>query len=142
MSQINKLVDIAGRNSDEALAAWQRLRDQCADALRKLSLLREYRESYRDRMRSHLVEGMPAMASMAYLDFIGQIDEVMARQQSDLHAIEQACARQWEVLVEARRDKRTYEILSDRDAARRAEAALRRGLAEMDDLIQRATMLS
>jgi flagellar export protein FliJ len=141
MPQIHKLIDIAGRRSDEALAAWQQLREQCADAIRKLSLLQEHRARYLERMRASLEAGMPATATVAYLDFIGQIDEVVVRQQDNLHTIEQACARQWEVLVEARREKRTFEILGERDAARQAEAAVRRGQAEIDDLIHRAAML-
>lgn len=142
MPQIDKLINIAGRRSEEALAAWQQLRDQCADAMRKLSLLQDHREKYRDRMRADLEAGMLATAAVAYFDFIAQIDEVLVRQQNSLHVIEQACARQWEMLVEARRDKRTYEILGERDAARREAAALRRHHAEIDDLIQRAAMLS
>jgi flagellar export protein FliJ len=141
MPQIDKLINIAGHRSEEALAAWQMLRDQCTDATRKLSLLQDHREKYRDRMRADLQAGMPATAALAYLDFNAQIDEVVVRQQNSLHTIEQACTRQWEVLVEARRDKRTYEILSERDVARRVATALRHRHAEIDDLIQRAGML-
>jgi len=88
-----------------------------------------------------LEAGMPATATMAYLEFIGQIDEVVLRQEVDLGSIEQACERQWQALVEARREKRTYEMLSERVAAREAEAALRRRHAEIDELIQRAAAL-
>lgn len=138
MSQVEKLIGLAGRRSDEALLAWQQLRAQCAEAMRKLSLLKQYRERYRDLMHTGLEAGMPATATMAYLDFIGQIDEVVLRQESDLGTIERACAQKWQTLLEARREKRTYEVLSERVAAREAEAALRRRHAEIDELIQRA----
>jgi flagellar export protein FliJ len=141
MSQVDKLINIAGRRSEEALLAWQKLRAQCGEAIRKLSLLKEYRERYRNLMRDGLQTGMPATATMAYLEFIGQIDEVVLRQESDLGTIEQACERQWQALVEARREKRTYEVLNERIAAREAEAALRRRHAEIDELIQRAAAL-
>ena len=141
MSQVDKLIDIAGRRSDEALLAWQQLKAQCSEAIRKLSLLKEYRERYSSLMRDGLEAGMPATATMAYLEFIGQIDEVVLRQESDLGSIEQACERQWQALVEARREKRTYEMVSERVAAREAEAALRRRHAEIDELIQRAVTL-
>jgi flagellar export protein FliJ len=142
MPPIYRLINIAGRRTDEALAAWRQLRDQCADAMRKLSLLQHHREKYRDRMRSDLQAGMPATAALAYLNFLAQIDEVLLHQQNNLHRIEQTCARQWEALVEARREKRTYEILSERDAARRTVDTLRRSHAEIDDLIQRASGLT
>lgn len=141
MSQVDRLIDIAGRRSEEALFAWQQLRDQCSEAIRKLTLLKEYRERYRALMRDGLQVGMPATATMAYLEFIGQIDEVVLRQESDLGSIEKACERQWQALVEARREKRTYEALNERVAAREAEVALRRRHAEIDELIQRAVAL-
>jgi flagellar protein FliJ len=141
MSQVDRLIDIAGRRSEEALLAWQQLRAQCAEAIRKLTLLKEYRERYHDRMRDGLEAGMPATATMAYLEFISQIDEVVLRQENDLGSIEQACERQWQALVEARREQRTYETLNERLAAREAEAALRRRNAEIDELIQRAATL-
>lgn len=142
MTQVDKLIDIAGQRSDEALRAWQQLRAQCAEAMRKLSLLKQYRERYRNLMHAGLEAGMPAAATVAYLEFIGQIDEVVLRQESDLGSIEQACARQWEMLTEARREKRTYELLGERVAARQAEAALRLRHAEIDDLIRRVATMS
>lgn len=141
MPRMDKLIDLAASRSDEALRAWQLLRDQCAEAMRKLELLKEYRERYRGRMSAGLEAGMPVAAMRAYMDFIGQIDEVVLRQESGLGTIEQACAQQWEALIEARREQRTFEILGERLAAKDAEAALRRRNAEIDDLIQRASML-
>ena len=79
MSQVDKLIDIAGRRSDEAMLAWQHLKAQCTEAIRKLSLLKEYRERYHALMRDGLESGMPATATMAYLEFIGQIDELIQR---------------------------------------------------------------
>jgi flagellar export protein FliJ len=141
MAGLDRLIDIAGRRSDEAVAAWQRLRAQCDEALRKLSLLKEFRNRYGRLMRAGLTQGMPATATMTYLDFIGQIDEVVLRQESDLGALEAGCARRWQELIEARRERRMYEILGERAAARAMAAALRRGQAEIDDLLQRAARI-
>jgi flagellar export protein FliJ len=135
---MDKLIGIAGRRSEEALLAWRRLRAQCDEAMRKLSLLKQYCERYRGLMRAALTEGMPAPATLAYLDFIRQIEEVVLRQESDIGSLEAACARHWQTLVEARREKRMYEILGERAAAREVQAALRRREAEMDELLQRA----
>jgi flagellar export protein FliJ len=137
MPGLNKLIDLTGRRSDGALAMWQRLKAQCDEALKKLSLLKQHREHYRELLRSGLGEGMPAPSTMAYLGFIGQIDEVVLRQESEVGRLEEACARQWEALVEIRREKRMYEIVSDRTASRELAAALRRAQAEIDDLLQR-----
>jgi flagellar export protein FliJ len=141
VSRIGKLMGMAGRRSDDALMAWQQLKVQCDEAMRKLSLLKQYRERYRDRMRTNLAEGMPATATLDYLAFIGQIDEVVLRQEGDLGNLQEACARQWQQLVEARREKRRYEILSEWAAAREAEALLRRQQAEIDELLQRAALM-
>ena len=138
---MDKLIGIAGRRSDEALLAWQQLRAQCDEALRKLSLLKQYRERYRDLMHGALQDGMPAAAMLAYLDFIKQIEEVVLRQESDIGSLEAACAERWQDLVTARREKRMYEILGERATAEEMQAVLRRKQAEVDELLQRATKL-
>lgn len=138
---MDKLIGIAGRRSDEALLAWRQLRAQCDEAMRKLSLLKEYRERYRTLMRGALREGMPAAAMLAYLDFIRQIEEVVLRQESDIGSLESACAERWQQLVAARREKRMYEILGERAAAQKMQAALRRTEAELDEVLQRALKL-
>ncbi|HEY1795498.1 MAG TPA: flagellar export protein FliJ [Stellaceae bacterium] len=137
MAGLNKLIALASHKSDSALATWQRLKKQCDEALMKLSLLKQHRERYREMLRSGLGEGMPAMATMAYLGFIGQIDEVVLRQESEVGRLDQACARQWQELIETRREKRMYEIVHERAASRELAAALRRSQAEIDDLLQR-----
>jgi flagellar protein FliJ len=141
MSGFQSLITVAGRRTEEALVAWRRLRSQCDDARQKLTLLKQHGERYRALMRSSLQEGIPAMATMAYIGFIGQIEEVVGRQEGEVGRLEEACTRQWQELVEARRDKRVYEILRDRDATRKMEAALRRSQAEIDELLQRVAKL-
>jgi flagellar export protein FliJ len=137
VSGLDHLINIAGRRSEGALASWQRLRQQCQEALHKLSLLKQYRQRYNDLLNAGLEEGMPAVSTMAYLGFIGQIDAVVLRQESEVGRIEQACEQQWQELVESRRQKRMYEIVSERIASRELEAAFRRSQAEIDDLLQR-----
>lgn len=141
MSGFQSLITVAGRRTEEALVAWRRLKMQCDEARQKLLLLKQHGERYRDLMRSGLKEGIPATATMAYVGFIGQIEEVVGRQESEVGRLEEACTRQWQELVEARRNKRIYEILHDRDATRKVEAALRRSQAEIDELLQRVAKL-
>lgn len=134
---LHKLISVTGKKSDTALATWQRLKAQCDDALKKLSLLKEHCERYRTMLNANLGEGMPAQSTMAYLGFIGQIEEVVLRQENEVGRLEAACARQWHELIEIRREKRVYEIVSERAAERELAAALRRSQAEIDDLLQR-----
>jgi flagellar export protein FliJ len=139
MAGFHKLISVTGRKSDGALATWQRLKAQCDEALMKLSLLKQHRERYRDLLNAGLGEGMPAMSTMAYLGFIGQIEEVVLRQESEVGRLEAACTRQWEELTEIRREKRTYEIAQERADERELATALRRSQAEIDDLLQRVS---
>jgi flagellar biosynthesis chaperone FliJ len=74
---------------------------------------------------------------MAYLSFIGQIEEVVHRQESEVGRLEAACTRQWQELVEIRREKRVYEIVQERATERELATMLRRSQAELDDLLQR-----
>ena len=142
MSILDKLIDGAGRRSDEALVAWRKLKQQCDEALHKLSLLKQHRERYHSMLRAGLAQGMPAMSTAAYVSFIGQIDEVVLRQEGEVGRIEEACVRQWQELVESRREKRIYEIVSERAASRELAAAFRRSQAEIDDLLQRVGKMS
>ena len=142
MASLQKLISFTGKKGDAAVATWQRLKAQCDEALMKLSLLKQYVERYRDMLNAGLGEGMPAMSTMAYLGFIGQIEEVVLRQESEVGRLEAACARQWEELVEIRREKRTYEIVHEKAAERELATALRRSQAEIDDLLQRVNKAS
>jgi flagellar export protein FliJ len=137
MAGLHKLISVTGRKSDAAAATWQRLKAQCDEALMKLSLLKQHVERYRAMLNADLGEGMPAMSTMAYLGFIGQIEEVVLRQESEVVRLEAACTRQWEELTEIRREKRTYEIAQERADERELATALRRSQAEIDDLLQR-----
>lgn len=142
MANLHRLISITGKKSDAAVATWQRLKSQCDDALLKLSLLKQHVERYRQMLNNGLGEGMPAMSTMAYLGFIGQIEEVVSRQENEVGRLEAACTRQWEELVEIRREKRTYEIIHERAAERELATALRRSQAEIDDLLQRVSKAS
>lgn len=137
MAALHSLIRVTGRRSDAAAAAWQRLKSQCDDALTKLSLLKRHVDRYREMLNTGLGEGMPALSTMAYLGFIGQIEEVVLRQENEVGRLEAACLRQWEELTEIRREKRTYEIVSEKAAERETATALRRSQAEIDDLLQR-----
>src|ERR1700684_4536570 len=114
MAGLHTLISVTGQKGDGALVNWQRLKQQCDDGVMKLSLLKQHRERYRDLLNSGLGEGMPAMSTMAYLGFIGQIEEVVLRQESEVGRLEAVCARQWEQLVELRREKRTYEVFTEK----------------------------
>lgn len=137
MAALQRLISVTGRKSDNALATWQGLKAQCDDALMKLALLKEHCERYRDLLKTNLGEGMPAMSTMTYLGFIDQIEEVVLRQQAEVGRLEAACTRQWQELVEVRREKRVYEIVHERAVGRELATLLRRSQAEIDDLLQR-----
>jgi flagellar export protein FliJ len=137
MAALHRLISVTEKKSDAAVVTWQRLKAQCDDALLKLSLLKQHVERYRVMLNAGLGEGMPAMSTMAYLGFIGQIEEVVLRQESEVGRLEAACTRQWEEVIEIRREKRTYEIVSEKAAERELATALRRSQAEIDDLLQR-----
>jgi flagellar export protein FliJ len=138
MSELAALIKFAERRAEGALIAWQRLKTQYDDAKQKLAQLHRHGEGYRDLMRSALQQGVSATSAMAHIGFIGQIEAVALRQEHELGDLEAACARQWRELLEARREKRMYEILRERAATREAEAAFCRRQADIDELLQRA----
>ncbi|MBV8590315.1 MAG: flagellar export protein FliJ [Acetobacteraceae bacterium] len=140
MSGLATLRKLTERRAAGALASWQSLRTQCDEAKQKLSLLKKHAQGYRDVMHAGLEQGMSAASMMAHIAFIGQIEAVVVRQEAELGSLEEACGRQWQELLDARREQRMCEILSERTAVRDAEAASRREQAEVDELLQRAAM--
>jgi len=136
MSGMETLVSVAQGRSDGALASWRNLTAKRDQAGQKLMLLKQHAERYRDLMHTGLQQGMPAASTVAHLGFIGQIEEVVVRLEKEVESLKQACARQWLELIDARREKRMYEILGERLAAREAVAVARRGQIEIDELLQ------
>jgi flagellar export protein FliJ len=138
MSGLAILIKLAERRAEEAVTGWARLTAQRDDAKHKLVLLEKHGEGYRDLMRTGLHDGVSAASLAAQIGFIGQIESIVVRQQSELGQLEEACARQWQELLSARRAKRMYEILSERSATREAANASRRQHAEIAEKLQRA----
>lgn len=138
MKGLASLIKLAERRTEQAVLAWQRLHAQCDDAKQKMLLLQKHGDGYRDLMRTDLQQGMQAASSTAHIDFIHQIEAVSVRQGTELGQLEQACARQWQELVSARRDQRMYEILQERAATRDAATASQRQQAESDEAVMRA----
>jgi flagellar export protein FliJ len=141
MSNYQSLADFVGGRADRQQAQWRHLMNQCDGAKRKLVQLRHHAERYRLQMRGHLSDGMEATATMGFVRFIGQIEAVIAKQEHEVARLEQACLEQWHRLVEARREKRMYEILRDRAEAEKLSIALRRSQAEIDELMGRIVKL-
>jgi flagellar export protein FliJ len=141
MSNYDSLALVGASRADEQFMLWRRLMSQCQEAKQKLVTLGQFAERYRVQMKQHLEAGMPASASMTFLGFIGQIEAVTRKQVVEVGRLETACAEQWQHLVDARRDKRMYEILRDRASAAELAADLRRSQAELDELLGRIVKL-
>jgi flagellar export protein FliJ len=141
MAAYDSLVTFVSNQANRRLVVWRQLMNQCEAARAKLTQLKQYAERYRVQMRADLQQGMAANATMVFLSFIGQIESVIAKQELDVTRLEQACLQQWRHLVEARREKRMFEILRDRAAAEKLAAALQKSQAEIDELFGRIVKL-
>jgi flagellar export protein FliJ len=142
MSGLALLIKVAERRAGEAVAAWRRLEAQCVDTRHKLALLEQHRDAYCRLTHCGLFDGMPAGAIAARVGFIDQIEAVLARQTQELERLEAACARHWQAVIETRRDRRGYEILAERHAARAAAAAALETRRETDEALSRAAQAS
>jgi len=137
MTSYQSLADFVGDRADRQQVRWRQVMSQCDESKRKLIQLRQYADRYRAQMTGQLHDGMDAAATMGFLRFIGQIEGVIAKQEGEVARFEAAATLQWQQLVEARREKRMYEILRDKAEAEKLAAALRRSQAEMDELMGR-----
>jgi flagellar export protein FliJ len=138
MAGLATLIRLAERRAQQAVVEWQRLAARCRDARDKLERLQQHRQAYRELMHKRLKDGMPAAASVGHIGFIAQIEAVAARQQSELAELEGACAQHHQAVVNARREQRIYELLSEQRKARAANAETRRQHLETGELLQRA----
>lgn len=138
MSGLATLIKLAERRAQEAVLDWQRLTARRDDAGGKLLRLQQHRQVYRDLMQTGLRHGMPAATIVAHLGFIAQIEAVAERQQSEFGELEAACATQYDLVVNARREQRIYEVLSEQTKAGAATAASRQQQIEAGDMLQRA----
>ena len=129
---------LAERQVEEAQRRWAVLAKQCAAARQKLSLLRQYGDSYRTQLEDGGRRGVIASQAASVAAFIRRVADVVAREEVQVRQLEGACEREWAGLVDARRNKRMIEILMERQMLREAEDALRRSQSEIDDLIARA----
>jgi flagellar export protein FliJ len=141
MSAYQNLANFVGDVAERQQVQWRQLMTQCDGAKKKLAQLKQFAERYRIQMRDRLHDGSEATAIMIFLGFISQIEAVIAKQEREVAQLEQSCVEQWQRLVEARREKRMYEILRDRVAAEKLTAALRRSQAEIDELMGRIVKL-
>jgi len=141
VSSYENLAIFVGGRADKQFVVWRQLIKQCDDGKQKLAQLRQYAEHYRLQMGNQMRDGMAATTTMVFLRFIGQIETVITTQEREVTRLEHACLQQWHHLVEARREKRMYEILRDRAAAEKLSAALRRSQAEIDELLGRIVKL-
>jgi flagellar export protein FliJ len=137
MSNYRSLADFAGDRADQQQVQWRMLMGQCDAAKRKLGQLGHYAERYRAQMGAHLADGLDATAAMGFLRFIEQVETVVAKQQREVARLDLACREQWHRLVEARRERRMYEVLRDRAVAEQVQLALRRSQIELDELMGR-----
>lgn len=140
-SGLRSLINLAGHRSDEAVAIWQTLQQQCEQALTKLTVLERHRDHYNELLRGGMQQGMTAAATRGYLGFIRQIDDVITQQRAEVTRIEEAGLRQWERVIDARREQRTYEVLDARVVAQELATALRSSQREIENLLQRAASL-
>jgi flagellar export protein FliJ len=138
VSGFASLLKLAERRAEAALLLWQRLNAQYADAKDKLSALERHGVTYRDRLDAGLQQGAAAGSVTGHLGFIGQIEAVAAQQQGELGQIEAARAQHWQELLSLRREKRMYEILGERVAARAAVQARHRQQTALDEWARRA----
>jgi flagellar protein FliJ len=141
MSGYHSLANFVGNEANRQFAAWRRLIDQCDNAQHKLVQLRQYAERYRQQLQLNLAAGLAANSTMVFLRFIGQIEGVIAQQEREVARLELACRQQWQNLVDARREKRMYEILQDRAVAENLATELRRSERQIDELLGKVVKL-
>lgn len=128
----------ADREVEAAQRRWAALSKECAGGRQKLVLLQQYGEGYRAQLEAGACQGLAAGQAVAITAFMRRIAEIIIIEEGRVRQLEETAEREWTRLVEARRQRKMIDLLTERDAQKKLEVELRRSEREIDDLLGRA----
>jgi len=117
---LQTLIDLARSDVDEAARELARLNNQRDSAERQLTMLRDYRQDYLEKLQSAMQTGLAAADCHNYQRFIATLDDAIAQQADVLRHVEQQAQAGRERWQQTQRKLNSFETLQTRAQARTA----------------------
>lgn len=122
--QLTMLTDLAQERSDAAAKKLGRSIAFLKESEKRLALLAQYREDYRQRLADLAARGVSGDEMRNFRQFIARLDEAITQQNNEVKTLAQAvaeCRGHW---IKERRRERSFDVLTERAdlAARELEA--------------------
>ena len=130
--------DLAQQQSDTAAVRLGALNAEAAKAESKLNTLLDYREEYRERLRSSIDSHVQSAGWKNFQQFLGKLDEAIEQQRAVVLACQQAVHRGQREWQAKQKQVKAYDTLEQRHRNAQAERSKRLDQRLMDDFASRA----
>ncbi|NRR30057.1 flagellar export protein FliJ [Oxalobacteraceae bacterium] len=132
-SQLNTLIDLARRETDDAAKRLGIALKAVADAEEKHTMLVGYRDEYARRFEEAQAAGITPMAYRNFQAFMGKLDNAITGQQQVIVHAEQRSAQEKKAWQDSERKRMSYTTLSDRAAVAAQKVEAKRDQKQMDE---------
>jgi len=137
-SPLDTLTDLAREAADEAARALGRCNHQREAARQQLTLLRDYRQDYLEKLQTAMQTGLPASDCHNYQRFIATLDAAIAQQTQVVADADQQLTAGRGLWRAARCKLNAFETLHTRAHRARMQAHARREQRTSDEYAARA----
>lgn len=132
-SQLETLMNLAQRETDEAAKRLGAALKGVADAEQKYQMLAGYRDEYVKKFEAAQAAGISPMAYRNFQAFMDKLDVALKGQQEMIRHAEARSAKEKEAWQASERKRMSYSTLNDRAAAEALKLEAKRDQKQMDE---------
>ena len=132
-TQLETLMNLAQRETDEAAKRLGAAIKAVADAEQKYQMLSGYRDEYVRKFEAAQVAGMSPMAYHNFRAFMDKLDVALKGQQDMIRHAEARSAKEKELWQACERKRMSYATLNERAAAAALKLEAKRDQKQMDE---------
>ena len=133
LSQLETLIDLARRATDDAAKRLGAALKAAADGEQKLQLLQGYRNDYANRFDTSMAAGMTPMAYRNFQAFMGKLDNAISGQQEVLRHAQRRSEQEKAVWQASERKRMSYSTLESRAQQEALRVEAKRDQKLMDE---------
>lgn len=139
--QLNLLSGLAHERGEVAAKRLGRSLALLRESESRLALLQSYFADYRGRLARNAAHGVSADEMRNFREFIRKLEQAIGQQRAEVEALERAVVENRRGWMHARREGRSFEVLSERAESLAREAESRRLQKIVDEFAGRAAAL-
>lgn len=140
LSSLPLLIELAGRERDEAATRCARLQTQLHQLERQLDALANYAGDYARRGHQRRLLGMDAAASANQSAFVGRIDQVRETQKAELERLRALAEAERQTMFALERRLKSLETLATRQTSLLDQLRARQEQKITDELATQASL--